>query len=242
MVLASKLRRVFWFMSNENSVILYAVRVSFPWSTGGTDCFAGISYPRVDRWPTWKTRKARVHFYWRLQTLLCSYAPTPTSAYIQDHDLSSASGAAGDASDTRAHSFVLLLSLLHSFFLPFFLSSMHAQTHTKSQQHLSAARVLTESKQQCLYQPMCISATGTPFIPIISDYHHWVLLLLLIRICTSRATDLYQRCSCRRWGDEHSYFHYFSEIENLPRIRLKAEDICRTFLHLVRLVSGLFHS
>lgn len=63
------------------------------------------------------------------------------------------------------------------------LLNIHAQAHTNNRQHLSAAGVLTESKQRCLHQQMCIRATGTPFIAIISDYHHRELQL--------PATDLY---------------------------------------------------
>lgn len=67
------------------------------------------------------------------------------------------------------------LQCIHLFFIS------HTHTDTKTHQHLSA--VLTESKQQCLYQLSCIRATETPFIPIISDYHHRVHFLLLMFIC-----------------------------------------------------------
>lgn len=50
----------------------------------------------------------------------------------------------------------------------------------------------TENGPCGLHQLMCIRATGTLFISVISDNRHRVLLLLLIFICTSGPKDLYQ--------------------------------------------------
>ena len=95
-----------------------------------------------------------------------------------------------------------MFSSTHSLFGSY---TQHIHRHKKTQQHLSAARVLTESKQHCLYQLMCIRAMGTPFIPIISDYHHRVLFLLLIFICACKPKDLYQTHSTYSLRYEHSH-------------------------------------
>ena len=95
------------------------------------------------------------------------------SSYMKVH--------AGDVSDCKSPCAYLLDTL---WYFSLSLSSIHAPTWAKAREHLSPARVLTGSKQRFLYQPMSIRATGTPFIPIISDYHHWVLFLLPIFICT----------------------------------------------------------
>lgn len=85
----------------------------------------------------------------------------------------------------------LFIFTMHSHFLSSLICFFFMHQHTRKLAAFISSRALTESKQHCLHQPMCIRATGTPFIPIISDYHHWVLLLLLMFICTSRQNDLY---------------------------------------------------